>query len=166
AGADGGCARDDVPAVSLAQDPQVRGLPLAQLGVAVGEMQHGVVEPLFLMLGRRFQESAAEDVGDGIVACLLDVVGGSSSSRLRAQAERIQELDRAGRLLEAAPDLQRLLGNVRSELFHYEVRSTYDTPEVAESRRIVEEAERHGAELANGFEEPDGDEPWLRPPGQ
>src|SRR5438132_778148 len=85
---------------------------------------------------------------------------------LRALAERIQELDRAGRLLEAAPDLQRLLGNVRSELFHYEVRSTYDTPEVAESRRIVEEAERHGAELANGFEEPDGDEPWLRPPGQ
>src|SRR5256885_10149914 len=61
---------------------------------------------------------------------------------LRALAERIQELDRAGRLLEAAPDLQRLLGNVRSELFHYEVRSTYDTPEVAESRRIVEEAER------------------------
>src|SRR5207245_10861627 len=47
---------------------------------------------------------------------------------LRALAERIQELDRAGRLLDAAADLQRLLGNVRSELFHYEVRSTYDTP--------------------------------------
>src|SRR6266581_5373992 len=87
---------------------------------------------------------------------------------LRALAERIQELDRAGgrRLLDAAPELQKLLGNARSELFHYEVRSTYDTPEVAESRRIVEEAERHGAELANGFEEPDGDEPWRRPPGQ
>jgi len=85
---------------------------------------------------------------------------------LRALAERIQELDRAGRLLEAAPDLQRLLGNARSELFHYEVRSTYDTPEVAESRRIVEEAERRGAELANGLEDPDGDEPWRRPPGQ
>jgi len=85
---------------------------------------------------------------------------------LRALAERIQELDRAGRLLDAAPDLQRLLGNVRSELFHYEVRSTYDTPEVAESRRIVEEAERRGAELADGVEEPDGDEPWRRPLGQ
>ena len=85
---------------------------------------------------------------------------------LRALAERIQELDRAGRLLEAAPDLQRLLGNARSELFHYEVRSTYDTPEVAESRRIVEDAERRGAELANGFEDPDGDEPWRRPPAQ
>ena len=57
---------------------------------------------------------------------------------LRALAERIRELDRTGRLLDAAPELQRLLGNARSELFHYEVRSTYDTPEVAESRRIVE----------------------------
>ena len=56
---------------------------------------------------------------------------------LRALAERIQELDRTGRLLDAAPELQKLLGNARSELFHYEVRSTYDTPDVAESRRIV-----------------------------
>ena len=30
---------------------------------------------------------------------------------LRAVAQRIQELDRSGRLLEAAPELQRLLGN-------------------------------------------------------
>src|SRR2546426_10025464 len=211
------------------------------------------------MLGRRFQDAAAEDVGEQLVACLLEGGGGRNSSRfrtlfrharsaplfrsggrvrtapqcnsgpcamqrprpwlasrgggaassfrgvtagrrrgvpdgegtseggsmsdekdqvygperaerlvalLRALAERIQELDRAGRLLEAAPDLQRLLGNARSELFHYEVRSTYDTPEVAESRRIVEEAERRGAELANGLEDPDGDEPWRRPPGQ
>ncbi|HTI04154.1 MAG TPA: hypothetical protein VL549_02495 [Gemmatimonadales bacterium] len=70
---------------------------------------------------------------------------------LRALAERIQELDRTGRLLDAAPDLQKLLGNARSELFHYEVRSTYDTPEIAESRRIVEEALRR---------DPDDDEPW------
>ena len=33
---------------------------------------------------------------------------------LRALAERIQELDRANRLLDAAPDLQKLLGNARS----------------------------------------------------
>ena len=76
---------------------------------------------------------------------------------LRALAERIQELDRTGRLLDAAPDLQKLLGNARSELFHYEVRSTYDTPEVAESRRIVEDAMR---ELS--LDEPDDDEPWRR----
>ena len=79
---------------------------------------------------------------------------------LRSVAARIQELDRDGRLLEAAPELQQLLGNARSELFHYEVRVTYDTPEIAESRRIVEEAERHLGEL--GLDEPDDDQPWRR----
>ena len=79
---------------------------------------------------------------------------------LRALADRIQELDRTGRLLDAAPALQKLLGNARSELFHYEVRSTYDTPEVAENRRIVEEAMR---ELS--LDDPDDDEPW-RPDNQ
>jgi hypothetical protein len=76
---------------------------------------------------------------------------------LRALAERIEELDRTGRLLAAAPELQKLLGNARSELFHYEVRSTYDTPEVAESRRIVDEA-LGGGDFA--IDEPDDDEPW------
>ncbi len=79
---------------------------------------------------------------------------------LRALAERIQELDRAGRLLDAAPELQKLLGNARSELFHYEVRSTYDTPEVAESRRIVDEAQRRLDETS--FDDSDDDEPWKR----
>jgi hypothetical protein len=45
-------------------------------------------------------------------------------------------------------------------LFHYEVRSTYDTPEVAESRRIVDEAQRRLDEPT--FDEPDDDEPWRR----
>ena len=76
---------------------------------------------------------------------------------LRALAERIQELDRTGRLLDVAPELQKLLGNARSELFHYEVRSTYDTPEVAENRRIVEDAMR---ELS--LDDPEDDEPWRR----
>jgi hypothetical protein len=60
---------------------------------------------------------------------------------LRALAERIRELDRQGRLLEDAGELMRLIGDVRSELFHYEVRITYDTPEIAEHRRIVREAQ-------------------------
>jgi hypothetical protein len=59
---------------------------------------------------------------------------------LRSLAQRIQELDAQGRLLDAAGELMELTGDVRSELFHYEVRITYDTPEVAESRRIVREA--------------------------
>ncbi|PYO84951.1 MAG: hypothetical protein DMD65_02045 [Gemmatimonadetes bacterium] len=80
---------------------------------------------------------------------------------LRALAERIRELDRTGRLLERVPELQKLLGNARSELFHYEV----------ESRRIVEEAERlareaggEGGEGGRGghFEDDEDDEPWRR----
>lgn len=68
---------------------------------------------------------------------------------LRALSERIRELDAhgPGRLLAGAGELMRLLGDVRSELFHYEVRATYDTPEVAESRRIVRDA-TEGAENA------------------
>lgn len=78
---------------------------------------------------------------------------------LRHLAERIQTLDQQGRLLPSAPELQRLLGDARSELFHYEVRSTYDTPETADSRRIVEEA------LRNPFspEDLEDENPW-RPP--
>jgi hypothetical protein len=77
---------------------------------------------------------------------------------LRQLAARIAELDRMGGLLNAAPELQRLLGDARSELFHYEVRCTYDTPEVADSRRIVDEA-RQGSFSPDDLE----DEEW-RPP--
>jgi len=51
------------------------------------------------------------------------------------------------------------------------VRLTYDTPEIAESRRIVEEAERlareaggEGGEGGRGghFEDDEDDEPWRR----
>ena len=61
---------------------------------------------------------------------------------LRALAERIHELDRGGRLLAQAGELMKLIGDIRSELFHYEVRATYDTPEVAENRRIVSDAKQ------------------------
>ena len=59
---------------------------------------------------------------------------------LKALADRIHELDGKGELLKNAGELTKLIGDVRSELFHYEVRATYDTPEVAESRRIVSDA--------------------------
>jgi len=59
---------------------------------------------------------------------------------LRALARRILELDADGKLLEQAGELTLLTGDVRSELFHYEVRATYDTPEVARHRRLVSEA--------------------------
>lgn len=78
---------------------------------------------------------------------------------LRELAERIRELDREGRLLDDAADLMRRLGEARSELFAWEVRSTFDTPEVAESRRIVDEAESSSDFLTH---DPEDDEPWRR----
>ena len=79
---------------------------------------------------------------------------------LRALADRIRRLDQEGRLLEATPELLKQLGTIRSELFHYEVRLTYDSPEVAEGRRIVDEAQGRDGAM---FEEPDDeDEPWRR----
>jgi hypothetical protein len=78
---------------------------------------------------------------------------------LRSLAARIQELDQAGQLLRGGPELLRMMGDARSELFHYEVRSTYDTPEVADSRRIVEEAQHQDSFLPD---DPEDDEPWRR----
>jgi hypothetical protein len=53
---------------------------------------------------------------------------------------RARNLEAMLRALDHAGELMQLTGDIRSELFHYEVRITYDTPEVAESRRIVREA--------------------------
>jgi hypothetical protein len=75
---------------------------------------------------------------------------------LRALAVRIIELDDAA-LLAAGPDLLRRMGDIRSELFHYEVRHTYDSPEVAESRRIVREARL--AEQPKDYDD-EGDARW------
>jgi hypothetical protein len=80
---------------------------------------------------------------------------------LRELAARLRELDEAGLLLKSVPELLRRLGDLRSELFHYEVRSTYDTPEVAESRRIVDEAARDRPTFPD---EPEDDEPWRQRP--
>lgn len=87
---------------------------------------------------------------------------------LRALAARIKELGDDEALLAASPELLKLMGDARSELFHYEVRSTYDSPEVAESRKIVEEAQRHlsGLDFSEESFEPDdeeGEERWRSP---
>lgn len=59
---------------------------------------------------------------------------------LRHLAQRIIALDTRGCLLDESPQLLRTLGDIRAELFRYEVRHTFDTPETAEHRRIVGEA--------------------------
>src|SRR5690348_18241604 len=76
---------------------------------------------------------------------------------LRGLGARIAALSTDAELLAAGPELMKLMGDARSELFHYEVRATYDTPEVAESRRIVEEALRNRNRIDFDSE---GDEPW------
>lgn len=75
---------------------------------------------------------------------------------LRQFAERVRALDDAA-LLAAGPDLLRQIGDIRSELFHYEVRRTYDTPEIAEHRRIVDQA-RRSADFTDPSEGDDA--PW------
>ena len=76
---------------------------------------------------------------------------------LRGLGARISALRSDEDLLAAGPELMRLMGDARSELFHYEVRATYDTPQVAESRRIVREA-RHSTFDPDTDRE--SDEPW------
>ena len=84
---------------------------------------------------------------------------------LRALAARIDSLRADQDLLSAGPELMKLMGDARSELFHHEVRSTYDTPQVVESRRVVEEAKQQDLNLPgdSGFEIGDLEEdpPWL-----
>lgn len=86
---------------------------------------------------------------------------------LRALAAHIAGLTSDDALLSAGPELLKMMGDARSELFHYEVRCTYDTPEVAESRRIVELARRQ-TELLDldsdaDFGDSEEDVPWRDP---
>ncbi|HXY69026.1 MAG TPA: hypothetical protein VEH62_06220 [Gemmatimonadales bacterium] len=83
---------------------------------------------------------------------------------LRALAQRIMDLDREGGLLGESSALLRAMGDLRSELFRYEVRQTFDSPEVAEHRRIVDEA-AHGwtPDAPTGGDEED---PWRKPDGR
>ncbi len=93
-----------------------------------------------------------------------EIYGRERSERLEALlrdfADRILQLDRDGRLLKDVPALLRALGDIRSELFHYEVRSTYDSPEVARSRQIIEEARGLSDSLFD--DKPKDDEPWRQ----
>src|SRR5688500_9680936 len=80
---------------------------------------------------------------------------------LRAIVHRILELDAAARLLAHARELTLLIGDVRSELYRYELRSTYATPEVVENRRIVDEAKKQAAPAwkPTDWKPDDGDDP-------
>ena len=72
---------------------------------------------------------------------------------LRQLAARIQQLTGDDDLLAAGPELLKMMGDARDELFQYEVRITYDSPEVAKSRRIVDVAKRQAEQLDIGGSE-------------
>ncbi len=68
---------------------------------------------------------------------------------LLALAALIRKLDAEDRLLEAVPRLLKLMGDLRSNLFEYEVRCTgrllpksKKIPEAPEAQRIVDDAVR------------------------
>jgi len=86
---------------------------------------------------------------------------------LRTLAARIRELETDRALLDAGPELIRLMGDARSELFHYEVRCTYDTPQIAESRRVVEEARDQESALrfddATDLDDQESGDSWRAP---
>jgi hypothetical protein len=73
-------------------------------------------------------------------------------------ADAILRLEEEGELLQASPQLIKLFGDLRSQLFEYEVRHTRrffaeELPEVLEAQRIVNEAARRLEEE---------DEEWWR----
>ncbi len=76
-----------------------------------------------------------------------DERAGRLMALLKALAARIEALKVHDDLSAAGPELIRLMGDARSELLHYEVRSTYDSPEMIESRRIVEQARKSADRL-------------------
>lgn len=78
---------------------------------------------------------------------------------LRELADRIRELDEAGKLLGDPGELLQMMGDIRSELFTYEVRATFDTPEVAENRRIVAESQSESIEWQKTEWTPDEEDP-------
>jgi hypothetical protein len=76
-------------------------------------------------------------------------------------AQEIIRLEKDGELLTATPVLIRMMGNLRSQLFEWEVRCTgrllprNKLPEVQEAERIIEEAARR-------LEEQEDEDWWRR----
>ena len=110
-----------------------------------------------------------------------DLDPGSLKGDLAAFARLLLRLDREDGLLQAAPELQRLMGDLRQKLFAYEIRATRHLdradesregeaepeeagdqvdPEVRESLRVVREAlERERQALEEWGNDPEGSDP-------
>src|ERR1041385_5853116 len=66
----------------LAQHAHLHELGLTQSGVALGEVLHGIVQPLFLILGLGVGDAAAHDVTEQLIARLLGQRWSRSAIRL------------------------------------------------------------------------------------
>lgn len=88
---------------------------------------------------------------------------------LRRFAQLILRLEADGHLLDATPRLLKVLGDLRSKIFAYEVRATGDllardeeSAELREAQRIIEEAMRRAREAQSEWNKPwqpdDGEE--------
>src|SRR2546425_2989054 len=73
--ADGSGPSNDGAAIALAQHAQLVQLGLGQVGEAVRKVEQRIVEPFLLMFQARLQHSAAEDVGEQLVARLFETGG-------------------------------------------------------------------------------------------
>ncbi len=93
-----------------------------------------------------------------------DVAARELKAELRRLADTILDLEARGRLLAEAPGLLKLLGDVRSRVFAWEVRLARPRPDPApappaspatqESGRVVEEAMQR---------EQEAEQEWLKP---
>lgn len=57
-------------AVPLAQCPELCQLLLAQILIAVSDIAHSIVEPVFLMLGESVDDTATEDMAEQLITSL------------------------------------------------------------------------------------------------
>jgi hypothetical protein len=111
------------------------------VGQRVPTTHAGYVAPIVKRAGTGREDEAGPACEDAMSEQTYDDGRAKNLEQmLRVLAERIRELDAQQLLLGRAPELMQLLGEIRSELFHYEVRATYDTPEIAEHRRLVDDA--------------------------
>src|SRR5207244_9783812 len=62
---------------------ELRELRLVQAVVPIGQVEEAVVEPVRLVLGSGFQDAASQDVGEQLVAGLLEQGGGGHSTGFR-----------------------------------------------------------------------------------
>lgn len=81
-----------------------------------------------------------------------DIEPESLKSDLAAFARLVLRLEKDDRLLQAAPELQQVMGDLRQKLFAYEVRS-------ARQLRRAEEGRREGEEASRG---PEDEDPTIR----